>query len=54
MNNFKIDFNSGQYEITPPFDMRISLERINFTELLTDQFLSKGFDFEEFNKADIL
>jgi len=34
--------------------MNICLERINYTELLNDGFLSKGIDFELFNKADVL
>ena len=54
MKSFKIDYNGGEYQITPPFDMKIEIERINFTELLQDQFLAEGFDFEEFNKADML
>ena len=38
--------------ITPPFDMLISLERINYSELLLDQFMSKDIDFEQFNNKE--
>ena len=40
--------------ITPPFDMHTKLERINYSELLLDEFLSKGIDFEEFDKSEHL
>ena len=54
MKSVRIDYNNKSYMITPPFDMKISLERINFSELLTDQFLSEGINFEEFDKSDKL
>ena len=38
--------------IAPPFDMVVSLERINYSDLLIDQFLSPGIDFKQFDKAD--
>jgi hypothetical protein len=46
MKSVRIDYNSKSYMITPPFDMLISIERINYSELLLDQFMSKGIDFE--------
>jgi hypothetical protein len=49
MKSVRIDYNSKSYMITPPFDMLISIERINYSELLLDQFMSKGIDFEQFN-----
>jgi len=54
MKSVRIDFDSKSYMITPPFDMEISLERINHSELLINQFLSKDIDFEEFDKSDHL
>ena len=36
MKSVRIDYNSKAYMITPPFDMLISLERINYSELLLD------------------
>ena len=40
--------------ITPPFDMLISLQRINYSELLLDQFMSKEIDFEQFENKEIM
>jgi len=54
MKSVRIDFDSKSYMITPPFDMLISFERINHSELLINQFLSKDIDFEEFDKSDHL
>jgi hypothetical protein len=54
MKSVRIDYNSKSYMITPPFDMLISIERINYSELLLDQFMSKGIDFEQFDKSDQL
>lgn len=54
MNNVRIDFNSKAYMITPPFNMNISMERINYSDLLQDQYLSNGIDFEDFDKSDHL
>ena len=34
--------------------MHIKLERINYSELLLDEFLSKGIDLEEFDKSEHL
>ena len=47
--NVHIDYKkSGQNNIviTPNFDMRIELEKVNYTDLLADDFLSKGIDFK--------
>lgn len=52
MKSVRIDYDNKSYMITPPFDMLIKLERINYSELLLDQFASKGIDFEEFDKSD--
>lgn len=52
MKSVRIDYDNKSYMITPPFDMKISMERINFTELLDKQFLSDGINFEEFDKSD--
>jgi hypothetical protein len=52
MKSVRIDYNSKQYMITAPFDMLISLERINYSVLLLDQFMSEGIDFEEFNNSE--
>lgn len=52
MRDVRIDYNSKAFCITPPFDMLISYERINWSELLLDQYMSKGIDFEEFDNGD--
>lgn len=53
MNQVRIDFNEKQFEITPPFNMNIEIERVNYSELLIDEdFLTKSVNFELFDKAD--
>ena len=52
MRDVRIDYNSKQFCITPPFDMMISYERINWSELLLDYYMSYGIDFEEFDLSD--
>lgn len=52
MKNVRIDFDSKKYMITPPFDMQICVKRINFSELLLDAWLSRGIDFDNFDKSD--
>ena len=54
MQQVRIDYNSKAYQITKPFDMLISFERINYSELLIDQFISKGIDFEQFNMSELI
>lgn len=36
MKSVRIDYDAKSYMITPPFDMLLSLERINYSELLLD------------------
>ena len=36
MKNVRIDYNSKDFMITPPFQMMISLQRINYSPLLLD------------------
>jgi hypothetical protein len=36
MKNVRIDYNSKDFMITPPFQMMISLQRINYSSLLLD------------------
>ena len=52
MKDARMDYNSKAFCIMPPFDMVISMERINWSELLLDQFMSKGINFEEFDNGD--
>ena len=52
MNRVRIDFDSKS--ITPPFDMNISIERINYSDILLDGFLSQGINFSDFNKEDVV
>lgn len=46
MSQVRIDYNKKSAMIAPPFDMNIDFTRINYSELLQEQFLSKGIDFE--------
>ena len=53
MRDVRMDYNSKAFCITPPFDMLISYERINWSEHLHhNQYMSKGIDFEEFDYSD--
>ena len=35
------------FTILPSTAFQIDMERLNYTELLSNQYLSKGFDFED-------
>jgi hypothetical protein len=37
-------FNNKEFELAPSFDMHISFEKLNYTSLLDDSYLSKGID----------
>ena len=52
MKRICIDYNSKSKRITPPFDMDISIEKINQSDLLLDGFLSQGIDFTNFDNGD--
>mgnify|MGYP006878262207 CR=1 FL=1 len=54
MKAIRIDYDSKAYMITPPFDMHISVERTNFSEQLTQAYLSEGIDFSDFQNADVI
>lgn len=51
MKNVRMDF--GQFMMTPPFDMNIQIQKLNFSELLAeDDFLTKEIDFLNFDKSE--
>jgi len=45
IKKIKIDYNNKEFNIMPPTDLRVELERFNESKLINDQYLSKGFDF---------
>ena len=50
----KIDCNNFTEQITPPFDLTIEYEKLVQSPMLEDNFLSKGFNFEQFLIHDII
>lgn len=49
ITEIKIDYkhDGEEHQITPPFDLSIEYESLNSSPLLCDQWMSKGFDFND-------
>jgi len=56
ITKIKIDYKhgGGVQEITPPFDLSIEYESLNSSPLLLDQWMSKGFDFDDLQIQETL
>lgn len=46
MNEMGIKQNN-EFEITSPFNMKVSIEKLNFTPLISDGYLSPQIDFTD-------
>lgn len=56
ISEIKMDYkhDSEEHQITPPFDLSIEYESLNSSPLLSDQWMSKGFDFNDLQIQEIL
>ena len=47
MKDMSLKFDSGNFVITPSFDMKTTFEKLNYSPLLEDSYNSKDIDFTE-------
>ncbi len=47
MSQMSIKYDSNQFEIAPSFNLNIAFEKLNYTPLLEESYISKDIDFLE-------